>query len=134
MGREAVENMEAHLGLPLPRIDRRLGLERALSPPLPARRGTRRLDSLVWGPIEVGQYQNPIVVRRMACGHSPSAFAKLLPFCSRWLRLTVLNHQNGESCRGKLNSFTFKGVGSLVVLGKPEQLILNMACCNFYFF
>lgn len=64
---------------------------------LPARWGRMHLDSLVLGPFEVGQYQNPIVARMVASGHSLSAFSKLLPFCSRWLRLTGLNHQNGES-------------------------------------
>lgn len=65
--------------------------------PLPARRGIMHLDSLVLGSFEVGLYKNPIVARMMACGHGPSAFSKLLAFCSRWLRLTGLNHQNEES-------------------------------------
>lgn len=81
MGREAVQNMEARLGLLLPKIDRRLRLGRALLP-LPAQSSTEGLDSLVWGPFEVDQYHNPLVARMMACGHSPSAFSKLLPFCS----------------------------------------------------
>lgn len=55
------------------------------------------LDSLVLGPLEAGQYRNWLIVRTVASGRSPSAFSKLLPFCSRWLRLTGLNYQNGES-------------------------------------
>lgn len=36
----------------------------------------------------------------MACGHNPTAFSKLLLFCSWGVRLTGLNHQMGKVERG----------------------------------
>lgn len=46
---------------------------------LPARKGEVVLDSSVWSPFEVDQYQNPFEARMMACGHSPNAFFKTPP-------------------------------------------------------
>lgn len=46
---------------------------------LQAHKGKVVLDSSVWSPFEVDQYQNPFEARMMACGHSPNAFFKTPP-------------------------------------------------------
>lgn len=96
-GRRA--NMEARRGLPSPRIARRLVWAHSLR--CPCRAGAQGRPQTPGGfglgPFEVGRDQNPLAARMPACGRGPSAGSKLLPLCSRRLRLTGLNHQNGES-------------------------------------
>lgn len=57
-----MKNMEARVGLPSPRRDRRLGGGRALQPPY-AR--AWRLSGSVLGPFEVDQYQNLLAARML---------------------------------------------------------------------
>lgn len=67
---------------------------------LPARKGKVVLDSSVWNPFEVDQYQNPFEARMMACGHNPNAFFKTPPLLQSlveadWLKPSKLGKLKG---------------------------------------
>lgn len=87
-----------------------------------------------WGARPAASLCRRVEAQRLCFGSFRSgSFCKTPPLLQSLVEADWFKPSKWGKLKRELNAFTFEGLESFVVLGKPGQPILKIACCNFLF-